>query len=89
MDQGKLFVRTTTVSETDKGVQASKINVFIYDTEEMAHKAYEQLFDEEAWHFLLESGEAFMELEEDGYTNTFFVEVRKVQGDPRLSMYQG
>lgn len=78
MGETKLFVRTTTISETDNGVQASRINCYLYDNEDIAHKAYEQLVPDDQWDELIETGEGFYKVEEDGYINTFFVEVRKV-----------
>tara|TARA_R110002153_G_scaffold29711_13_gene91196 strand:+ start:18412 stop:18654 length:243 start_codon:yes stop_codon:yes gene_type:complete len=78
MDQEKLFIRRTTSTETKEGLQQSNINVFVYDSIELAWTYFSEIMNEEEWDKLITSGEGFYKVEGEGYDNYIFVEARKV-----------
>tara|TARA_R110000772_G_scaffold148811_4_gene259444 strand:- start:3230 stop:3472 length:243 start_codon:yes stop_codon:yes gene_type:complete len=78
MDNQKLFVRRTTSTETEEGLQQSNINVFIYESVEFAWTYFSEIMNEEEWKKLLETGEGFYKVKGEGYDNYIFIETRKV-----------
>jgi len=78
MDQEKLFIRRTTSTETKEGLQQSNINVFIYDSIEIAWTYFAEIMNIEEWNKLLDKGEGFYKVEGEGYVNYIFIETRKV-----------
>lgn len=78
MDKEKLFIRRTTSTETTEGLQQSNINVFIYDSIEVAWTYFAEIMDIEEWNKLLDTGEGFYKVEGEGYVNYIFIETRKV-----------
>lgn len=78
MDKEKLFIRRTTSTETNEGLQQSNINVFIYDSIEIAWTYFAEIMDIEEWNKLLDTGEGFYKVEGEGYVNYIFIETRKV-----------
>ena len=78
MDQEKLFVRRTTSTETEKGLQKSNIQVYVYDSVDLAWTYFSEIMDKEEWEKLINTGEGFYKVEGEGYVNYIFVETRKV-----------
>jgi len=78
MDQEKLFIRRTTSTETKEGLQKSNINVFIYDSVDLAWTYFSELMDSEEWDNLLITGEGFYKVKGEDYENYIFIEARKV-----------
>lgn len=78
MDKEKLFVRRTTSTETDKGVQQSNIQVYFYDSIDLAWTYFREIMSEDEWEKQIEKGEGFYIVNGEGYVNFIFLETRKV-----------
>lgn len=78
MDKTKLFIRRTTSTETEKGLQKSNIQVYVYESIELAWTYFSEIMDKEEWENLLLTGEGFYKTKGDDYVNYIFVEARKV-----------
>ena len=74
----KLFTRVTRITQTDEGLQQGNISVFLYDDIDVAYSYYQDFMTEEEWNKQLETGEGFYEVQNNGFTNTIFLETRKV-----------
>ena len=74
----KLFTRVTRITQTDEGLQQGNISVFLYDDIDVAYSYYQDFMTEEEWDKQLETGEGFYEVQNNGFTNTIFLETRKV-----------
>jgi hypothetical protein len=73
-----LFTRTTRVTETDEGIQQANISVYLYDDIDVAYLYFKDFMSDEEWDKQIETGEGFYEVQGNGYTNTLFLETRKV-----------
>ena len=73
-----LFVRTTRVTQTDEGIQQGNIIVYLYDDIDVAYLYFRDFMDDKQWDKQIETGEGFYEVEGNGYTNTLFLETRKL-----------
>ncbi|MCG7944969.1 MAG: hypothetical protein N0C84_01335 [Candidatus Thiodiazotropha taylori] len=78
----KLFTRVTTVSETNEGLQQARINVFIYDNEEIAYEYFKEWLSGSDWAKQRMLGEGFYTVKKDDYTNTIFLETRCIRDNP-------
>jgi len=74
----KIFTRTTRVTETEEGLQQGNISVYLYDDSDIAHTYFKDFMTDEEWEKQMKTGEGFYEVEGNGYTNTLFLETRKV-----------
>ena len=74
----KLFTRVTRITQTDEGLQQGNISVFLYDDIDVAYSYYQDFMLYEEWNKQLETGEGFYEVQNNGFTNTIFLETRKV-----------
>jgi len=74
----KIFTRTTRVTETEEGLQQGNISVYLYDDSDIAYTYFKDFMSDEEWEKQMETGEGFYEVEGNGYTNTLFLETRKV-----------
>jgi len=74
----KLFTRTTRVTQTEEGIQQGNISVYLYDSIDLAYLYFKDFMTDEQWDKQIETGEGFYEVGGDGYTNTLFLETRKV-----------
>jgi len=74
----KIFTRTTRVTETEEGLQQGNISVYLYDDSDIAYTYFKDFMTDEEWEKQMEMGEGFYEVEGNGYTNTLFLETRKV-----------
>ena len=74
----KIFTRTTRVTETEEGLQQGNISVYLYDDSDIAYAYFKDFMTDEEWEKQMENGEGFYEVEGNGYTNTLFLETRKV-----------
>ena len=74
----KIFTRTTRVTETEEGLQQGNISVYLYDDSDIAYTYFKDFMTDEEWEKQMETGEGFYEVEGNGYTNTLFLETRKV-----------
>jgi len=74
----KIFTRTTRVTETEEGLQQGNISVYLYDDSDIAYTYFKDFMTDEEWEKQMENGEGFYEVEGNGYTNTLFLETRKV-----------
>ena len=74
----KLFTRVTRITQTDEDLQQGNISVFLYDDIDVAYSYYQDFMTEEEWNKQLETGEGFYEVQNNGFTNTIFLETRKV-----------
>jgi hypothetical protein len=80
----ELFTRTTRTSKTPEGLQQSNISIFVYDNLDIAYTYFRDFMSDEEWEKQIETGEGFYEVEGNGYTNTIFLETRKIQINPKL-----
>jgi len=75
----KLFTRRTMITETAEGLQASNIQVYMYDDEQIAYEFYKEQVTFSKWEEALRNGECFFTVaRSDGGLNTIFLEVRYV-----------
>lgn len=73
-----LFTRTTRVTQTDEGVQQGNISVYLYDDLDLAYTYFKDFMSDEEWEKQIETGEGFYEVKANGYTNTIFLETKRV-----------
>ena len=73
-----LFTRTTRVTETDEGIQQANISVYLYDDIDVAYLYFKDFMTDDQWDKQIKNGEGFYEVQGNGYTNTLFLETRKV-----------
>lgn len=75
----KIFTRRTIISETQEGLQAGRVQVFLYDNEQIAYEYFKAEVSFSKWEEALRNGECFFTLaRSDGGLNTVFLEVRYV-----------
>ena len=75
----RIFTRRTVISETPEGLQASNIQVFIYDSADIAYEYHKDQVTYSKWEEALNNGECFFKVRrDDGVINTCFLEVRYV-----------
>ena len=74
----ELFTRTTRITQTDEGVQQGNITVYLYDDIELAYTYFKDFMSDEEWDKQIDTGEGFYEVKANGYTNTIFLETRKL-----------
>ena len=80
----KLFTRTTRITQTDEGLQQGNISVFLYENLDIAYTYFKDFMSDEEWEKQIETGEGFYEVKANGYTNTIFLETKKVPNNTKL-----
>lgn len=74
----RLFVRLTRITDTDEGLQQSRIHINVYDNEEIAWSYYQNEVSFAKWEEAIREGETFFSKRMEGFTNLFFLEIRRV-----------